>query len=410
MLAERMSFLAEPDAACARVDAKLAATVRPQIIDLAAGEVIIEPPLSVREGAIAAINVGTNRYTDAIGFTMLRRAIAEKLSAETGIGWNWEDIVITAGQKQALLDATLALIDPGDEVIIIRPCCPTFPSLVFLADATPVFVDARRPRYIPDIAAIRDAVTPCTKAIMINSPNNPTGAVYDRTTLQKLAELAIDAQLWIIFDECHSRFVFTGISRHTSIVRAHPGIRSRTILVNALSEGLSVTGCRLGYCAGPAEIVCAVRKLRSLATATPDAIAQHAILHHLQVSDGSFERKMHQRVADARNMGLHILSDLRDIAPPRADGSLFFYLDLSRLISALPTDGPLRSTDDIARLLLEEAKVRSVAGGAFGDVTGLRLSFGAPPDLLETGLKRIVKTLNSLRTRKKWSLDLTKRS
>lgn len=403
MLAHRMSFLADPDAACARGDAKVAGIVRSQIIDLAAGEVIIEPPLSVREGAIAAINVGGNRYADAIGLTTLRRAIAEKLSAETGIEWSREEIVITAGEKQALLDATLALIDPGDEVIIIRPCCPTFPSLVLLAGATPVFVDARRPRYIPDITAIRNAVSPSTKAIMINSPNNPTGAVYDRTTLQKLADIATDAQLWIIFDECHSRFVFTGVGRHTSIVRAHPGVRSRTILVNAFSDGLAVTGCGLGYCAGPAEIVCAIRKLRRHATASPDAIAQHAILHHLQSSDGSFEQKMHQRLADARNIGLHILSDLRDIAPPRADGSLFFYLDLSRLVSALPADGPVRSTDDIARLLLEEAKVRSVAGGVFGDVTGLRLSFGAPPELLETGLKRIVKILNSLRTREKWT-------
>lgn len=397
MLAQRISFL--PDSSA--VVRTLAAAGR-QIIDLAAGEVMSEPPLTLREGAIAALRLGTNRYTDAIGLIPLRRAIAEKLSAETGICWNTEEVAISAGAKQALLNIAFAVLDPGDETIIIRPCWPTLPSQVLLAGATPVFVDARRPRYIPDIDAIRAAVTPRTKAIIINSPNNPTGAVYDRTTLQNVGELAINSNLWIVSDECYSSFVFRGARRYESIVMAHPGVRSRTIVVNTFSNQLAIAGWRLGYFAAPAEIISAARKLQNHTTANPNVIAQHAMLHYLQVSDGSFEREMHQRLDDARNTGLHILSALRDIAPPRADGSFFFYLDLSRLISALSDEGPARSVEDIARLLLEEADVGCVPGGAFGDMNGLRVSFGAPPDLLEIGLKRIVETLNSLRTRQLW--------
>lgn len=366
-----------------------------QMIDLTADEVVIEPILSEREGAIAALNAGTNQYADSVGVTPLGGAIAETLTAETGVGWNMEEIIVTASASQALRCATLAVLGPGDEIIIIRPYNPTFPFEVLLAGATPVFVDARRPRYVPDISAISAAVTSRTKAIIINSPNNPTGAVYSRTTLQKIGELAMSSGLWIVSDERYSCFTFTGLRRHESIIMAQPEARSRTIVVNAFPKELGITGWHLGYFVAPVEIAFAARKLQTHATAS--VIAEHAILHHNRVSDGSFERQVYERIVDARSVGLHILSDLRDVAPPRADGSLFFYLDLSRLVSALPTEGHVQSAGDIARLLLDEAHVGCVTGRVCGDVNSLRISFGAPPELLKTGLERIVKALNSLR-------------
>lgn len=398
MLAQRMSMLSGSGTAAAREAAKMAAAAGREIVDLAAGEVIIDPPLSVREGAIAAISAGTNRYTDSIGLAPLRKAVAEKLSTDTGIDWTTDDIVITAGAKQGLLDAALAVLDPGDEVIIISPCWPTFPSQVLLAGAKPVFIEARAPSYIPEIDAIRAAVTPRTKAIIVNSPNNPTGAVYDRTTLQAIGDLAINYQLWIVSDECYSSFVFNG-GRHQSIVMAHPGVRSRTILVNAFSKELAITGWRLGYFAAPPEIVSAAKKLQSHTTSNANVIAQHAILHHLQIGDGRFEKDMYRRLTDARAMGLRILSGLQNVVPPRADGSFFFYLDLSPLIATLPQAGTVRTTDDIARVLLEETGVGSVSGASFGDPNGLRLSFGAPPDQLERALHKVVETLNALTAR-----------
>lgn len=398
MLAHRMSLLSSSGTALARDVASIAAAAGHQIIDLAVGEVITKPPPSVREGAIAAIKAGVNRYTDSIGLPQLREAVAAKLSSETGIGWNADHIVITAGATQGLLDAALAVLNPSDEVVVIRPCWPSFPSQLFVAGAKPVFVDARPPRYIPDLDAIRAAVTPQTKAIIINSPNNPTGAVYDRATLRAIGDLAINYQLWIVSDECYSSLVFT-VQRHESIVMAHPDVRSRTILVNAFSKELAVTGWRLGYLAAPPEIISAAKKLQSHTTSNANVIAQHAILHHLQVGDGSFERKMHHRLSEARKIGLRILSGLSDVTPPDVDGAFFFYLDLSRLISSLPAGGSIRSADDISRLLLEEIGVGSVAGGVFGDVNGLRLCFGAPPNLLESGLKRVVAFLNSLKNR-----------
>lgn len=396
MLAQRISLLSGSGTAAAREAAKAAAAQGREIVDLAAGEVITEPPASVREGAIAAINAGVNRYTESIGLASLRRAVAKKLSIETGLAWDIDNIVITAGAKQGLLDAALALLDPGDEVIIIRPCWPTFPSQVRLAGAKPVFVDAKPPSYVPEIRAIRDVVTPKTRAIIINSPNNPTGAVYDRGTLQAIGDLAINYDLWIVSDECYSSFVFTG-DRHQSITMAHPGIRSRTILVNAFSKELAITGWRLGYFAAPPEIVAVAKKIQSHTTSNANVIAQHAILHHLEVGDGSYEREIHRRLAAARKAGLRVLCKLKDVAPPRADGSFFFYLDLTTVLARLPRTSSIRTVDDIARILLEQAGVASVAGTTFGDDAGLRLSFGAPPETIEPALEKVVATLNGLK-------------
>ncbi|WP_081160118.1 aminotransferase class I/II-fold pyridoxal phosphate-dependent enzyme [Ensifer aridi] len=398
MLAQRMTLLSGSGTAAARDAAKVAAATGRQIVDLAAGEVIIAPPRTVREGAIAAIEAGTNRYTDSIGVSPLREAIAEKLTKNTRVAWTAENIAVTNGAKQALLDAAFAILDPGDEVIIFRPCWPTFPSQVLLAGAKPVFVDVKAPDYIPSIESIRAAVTSRTKAIILNSPNNPTGAVYDRATLQAMGDLAIGYKLWIISDECYSNFVFSGKGPE-SIVTSHPGIRTRTVLVNAFSKELAVTGWRLGYFAAPPEIVSAARKLQSHTTSNANVIAQHAILHHLSVSDGTFEREMHERLAKARQDGLKMLSGLVDVAAPQADGSFFFYLDLSGLLAKLPAGSSVRTGSDISRLLLEEAGVASVAGSTFGDPDGLRLSFGAPPERLIPALEKVVDTLNSLKNR-----------
>lgn len=229
----------------------------------------------------------------------------------------------------------LAVVDPGDEVIIFKPCWPTLPSQVLLAGAKPVFVDVKGPTYIPTTESVRAAVTPKTKAIILNSPNNPTGAVYDRAALQAIGDLAIGYQLWIISDECYSSFVFNG-HPHESIVTAHPGIRSRTVLVNAFSKELAITGWRLGYFAAPPDIVSAAKKLQSHTTSNANVIAQHAILHHLKVTDGVFEKGMFERLSRARTA---ILARLADVPVPQAEGSFFF---ISTLANCWPSCQPGR--------------------------------------------------------------------
>ncbi|MDA9504748.1 aspartate aminotransferase [Bradyrhizobium sp. CCBAU 11386] len=367
-----------------------------QFIDLANDE-IFQPLSLAHERAMVTVDSGASGVVDPIGLMPLRKAIAERLAAQTGVDWSTEEIAITAGSKEALLYAGLAVLERGDEVIIIRPWQPLVPALVHAAGAVPVFVDARRPRYTPDVNSIRAAVTSRTKAMIINSPNNPTGAVYSRTTLQEVGELAIEFRIWIISDERYSRLVFTGLHRHESIVVAHPAVRARTIIVNPCSQALAISGSRLGYFAAPRAIVSAARKLQGYAAITPSREAQQAALSHFHVAGGRIERETYQRLFDACDMGLNILSNLRDVTPPRADGAFFFYLDLNRLASALQDEGRVGVTDDVASWLLKQTNVACVAGDTFGDVNGLRLSFGAPPGASAIGLKRIVQALNSLR-------------
>ncbi|MET4790896.1 aspartate aminotransferase [Bradyrhizobium japonicum] len=366
-----------------------------EFIDLANDEIFQSLSLA-HERATVTVDSGASGVLDPIGLMPLRKAIAERLAAQTGFDWSAEEIAITAGSKEALLCAGLAVLERGDEVIIIRPWQPFVPALVHAAGAVPVFVDAQRPRYTPDVNSIRAAITSRTKAMIINSPNNPTGAVYSRTTLQEVGELAIEFRIWIISDERYSRLVFTGLHRHESIVVAHPAVRSRTIMVNPCSQALEISGSRLGYFAAPRAIVSAARKLQGYAAMIPSREAQQATLSHFQVG-GRIERETYQRLFDARDIGLNIRSNLRDVTPPRADGALFFYLDLNRLASALKDEGRVGVTDDVASWLLKQTNVACVAGDAFGDVNGLRLSFGAPPGASAIGLTRVVQALNSLR-------------
>ncbi|MGY4615984.1 aspartate aminotransferase [Bradyrhizobium sp. USDA 4472] len=365
-----------------------------QFIDLA-NEEVFHTSSSVLDRTVYTGESEASGVVDPAGHLPLRKAIAERMAAETGFDWCPEEIAITAGSDEALLYAVLAVLERGDEVIIIRPWQPSVPALVHGAGAIPVFVDAQRPRYTPDVSSIRAAVTSRTKAMMINSPNNPTGAVYNRTTLQELAELAIEFRIWIISDERYSRLVFTGLQRHESIVVVHPALRSRTIIVNPCSQALAISGARLGYFAAPRSIVSTASKLRGYSAMTPSQEVQRATLSRFRAG-GQVERETYERLFSARDSGLNILSNLRDVTLSRADGAFFFYLDLNRLASALRDEGQVGVTDDFARWLLKKTNVACAAGEAFGDVSGLRVSFGAPPGTLAIGLKRIVQALNSL--------------
>ncbi|CDX12352.1 aspartate aminotransferase [Mesorhizobium sp. LCM 4577] len=391
MLARRTSSFGSSGTAAARAAAKQAAHNRQEVIDLTAGEIWSELAPTIREGAINAVDNGVNRYTDTIGMMELREALARKVSFDTGQTWKSDEIAVTTGAKQALFNTTMALVNPGDEVIIPCPYWTTFSAQVVIAGGKPVFVDTRSNAYVPRIQDIAAALTEKTRAIVVNTPANPSGAVYDFDTLTAIARLAINRDLWVIFDECYANFVY-GHHAHYPIVSVVPEVRSRTIVVNGFSKSLALTGWRIGYLAAPKEVVDAVRALQSHTTSNPNVIAQHAVLAHLERGDGRHESKLALQLASSRQIGLSILSSLRRIPAPRAQGGIYFYLDLSNLRPALK-NGPA-TADDVVTSLLADAGVAAVSGTAFGDPLGLRLSYGIPPEELETGLTRLVDVLN----------------
>lgn len=393
MLAQRTAMFKASGTAAARAAAKAAADAGKEIVDLTAGEIWSGLAPNVRDGAIEAIQNGINRYTDTVGLAELREALARKVSLETGQLWQSDEIAVTSGAKQALFNAAMILLNPGDEVIIPSPYWTTFPAQVMIAGATPVFVETRSNGYVPRIKDIKAAVTERTRAIVINTPANPTGAVYDVQTLVAIAELAINRNFWVIFDECYGDFVH-GHRTHHPIVSLVPEVRTHTVIINAFSKSLALTGWRIGYLTAPKDVVAAVKALQSHTTSNPNVIAQHAVLAHLRRDDGVYQGSLRSQLASARQIGLGVLSSLKRVPVPEAQGGFYFYLDLSELLKPMAGEES-RTADEVVNTLLCEAGVAAVSGTAFGDPFGLRLSYGIPPEMLETGLARLVEVLNA---------------
>lgn len=396
MLAQRTALIKGSGTAAARAAAKEAADAGIEVVDFTAGEIWADLAPTIRDGAIEAIRKGVNRYTDTVGTAELREALARKVSAETGQLWSVNEIAVTAGAKQALFNLAMVLLNPGDEVIVPAPYWTTFPAQVRIAGGTPVHIDTRDNGYVPRLEDIEDALSPRSRAIVVNTPNNPTGAVYGAETLRGIGKLAIEHHLWIIFDECYGEFSHNDIPHHP-IVSVFPEARSRILIVNAFSKSLALTGWRLGYLAGPDYVVSAVKALQSHTTSNPNVVAQHAVLYHLQNSDGGYEQTLRSQLTAARQAGLEVLSGLSKVPVPKAMGGFYFYLDLKDLLAPEPWNLVIadRDVDSIVRDLITQAGVATVSGTAFGDPYGLRISYGIPAEKLERGLGRLVEFLNA---------------
>ncbi|NOJ50928.1 pyridoxal phosphate-dependent aminotransferase [Bradyrhizobium archetypum] len=393
MLAQRTVLFKSSSIAAAWTAAEAAAACGDQIIDLTAGEIWSELAPSIREGAIAAINCSSNRYTGTLGLLKLRHALARKISADTAQSWSADEIAVTSGAKQALFNAAMALLNPGDEVLVPAPCWTSFPVQIGLAGGTPVFIDTRHNSYVPKLADLAAAVTSKTKAILVNTPSNPTGVIYDRSTLAGIAQLAIDRDLWIIFDECYGAFAHAPHTHHP-IVSVAPSVRDRTLIVNSFAKSLALTGWRIGYLAAPKTVISAVGSLQSYMSC-PDVIAQHALLNHLESGDAAFQLQLQRHVANARALGLSILSTLKSVPQPAAQGGYYFYLDLVGWQRRANRYGHEINADDVANVLLMDAGVATVSGTAFGDPAGVGLSYGIDLKLLDKALRRLTVALNT---------------
>lgn len=396
MLAQRTVLLNSSGTAAAWTAAKAATAGADQVIDLTANEIWSDLAPMVREGAILALNRGLNRNTDTVDLTELCHGLARKLSAETAQDWSAGEIAVTSGSKQALFNAAMVLLNPGEEVLIPAPYWTTFPAQIALAGGKPISIETRNNSYVPTLTDIAAALTSKTKAIVVNTPNNPTGTIYDRATLADIAQLAIDRDLWIVCDECYGDFAHAPHT-HYPIVSAAPWARARTLIVNSFSKSLALTGWRIGYLAGPEAIIRAVKALQNYTASGPSIIAQHALLHHLESGDTAFQQKLHRQVAAARTLGLSILSTLRSIPQPTAQGGFHFYLDLSGWQRHAKARGREINADEVVNVLLMDAGVATVSGTAFGDPAGVRLSYGIDLQLLEKGLRRLTATLNTWR-------------
>jgi aspartate/methionine/tyrosine aminotransferase len=360
------------------------------IISLSTGEPDFPTPDVVKRAAVAAIEKNFTHYTQAEGIPELRKAVAEKFTRENGMPTTSSEVLISVGGKHSIFNVMMALLDPGDEVIIPSPYWVSYPEITCLLGAIPVplptTVEARY-KITPD--QLRNAITPRSRLIIINSPSNPTGVMYSQSELEALGEIIAEAGLYVISDELYEKIIYDG-NRHFSI-GSMPELRDLAITVNGVSKAYSMTGWRIGFMRGPQDIIAAAARVQGQSTSNPTSISQKAALAALTQTRGevaemvaAFERR--------RDLIVELLGAIPGISFPRPDGAFYIFMDVSSYFCEHTPD-----SSALARYLLEEHHVATVAGEPFGDSSALRLSYAASEDDIREGVARLKRGLEKLR-------------
>ena len=366
------------------------------VVGFGAGEPDFDTPEYIRNAAKAALDKGMTRYTPSSGTLELRTAICEKLKRDNGLEYEPDQIVVSNGAKHSLFNICQTILDPGDEVIIPEPFWVSYPELVQIAGGVPVMVHGHEENdFLVSADDMKPYITPRTKAIILNSPNNPNGCVWPREMLEDIARLAVENQLFVISDEIYEKLVYDG-EKHVSIASLGEEIKAQTFVVNGFSKAYAMTGWRLGYCAGPTNVMKAVGALQSHATSNPNSIAQYA--GYVALSGG--DDIIAAMVAEFDRRRKHIVSRINAIpglSCRMPKGAFYVMMNISELIGAAQGDKVIRSSTDFAELLLENAKVAVVPGLGFGSDMHVRLSYATSMENIDRGLDRIAQFVGSLR-------------
>ncbi len=366
------------------------------IISLSAGEPDFKTPAHICNAAIDAITEGFHGYTMNTGMPELREAISDKLKRDNSIDIPANQIVLSNGAKQSVGFTLLATIDEGDEVIIPAPYWVSYPEMVKLAEGTPVVVNtlfSNNYKLTPE--QLEESLTDKTKAIILCSPSNPTGACYTKDELKELAAVLDNyPDVLILSDEIYEYIVFEG--DHVSILNAAPHLKERTVVINGFSKGFAMTGWRLGYMAGPKPIADAVAKIQSQETSAPSSISQKA---GLAAYTGTMKpvQEMKKAFKERRDYIVKALRAIEGVECFTPSGAFYVFPDVhSFLGKSTPEGNKIENTTDLSIYLLEEFGVATVPGDAFGEPGGIRLSYAASMDDLEEAMVRISNGLSSL--------------
>ena len=355
------------------------------VVSLGAGEPDFGTPTPIQDAAIEAIRAGKTRYTAPVGILDVRKAVAKKLEDENGLHYDASQIIMTSGAKHAVFNALAALINPGDAVIIPAPYWVTYPELVKWLGGTPVFVEAGiEKNFKIDAEDLRKACTPRTKAILLNNPCNPTGAVYSKSELEALAKEIVAQDIYCISDEVYEYFVYD--TEFTSAA-VFPGMAERTIVINGFSKSHCMTGWRIGYDAAPAPIAKIIGKIQGQATHHPSNVAQYAALGALNM-DKSNVHAMQAAFRKRRAYMLERTSFLK--TKPRApEGAFYLFAPVSDYYGKKTPDGKvIAGSIDFCSALLESKGLAIVPGAAFGDDTCVRFSYAASDENLAKACDR----------------------
>ena len=400
-----MTFLSEtlnrvkpsPTIAVTNMAQELRAAGR-DVIGLGAGEPDFDTPQNIKDAAVAAIEAGRTKYTAVDGIPELKKAICAKFRRDNQLEYEPAQISVGTGGKQILYNALMATLNPGDEVIVPAPYWVSYPDMVLLAGGQPVVVEAGPEtgfRITPE--QLEAAITPKTKWLVINSPSNPTGAGYSRTELKGLTDVLMrHPHVWVMSDDIYEHLVYDGFEFCTP-AEIEPGLYSRTLTCNGVSKAYAMTGWRIGYAGGPAQLIAAIRKIQSQSTSNPCSISQWAAVEALNgpqdyISDnnGIFRRR--------RDMVFAMMEGIEGISCSLPDGAFYVYPSINSLIGRVSGGGTvIRDDEAFATALLEEEGVAVVFGAAFGRSPNFRISYATSDEALREAGMRIKRFCGNLR-------------
>jgi len=362
------------------------------IIGLGAGEPDFDTPDHIKNAAIEALNNGFTKYTAVDGTTGLKKAIINKFQNENGLSYQANQILVSCGGKQSFFNLSLALLNEGDEVIIPAPYWVSYPDMVLVADGKPVIITTtQEQRFKITPEQLEEAITPRTRLVVLNSPSNPTGVAYSLSELKALGEvLAKYPDVLIATDDMYEHIRFND-EPFVNILNACPNLYDRTIVLNGVSKAFSMTGWRIGYAAGPAKLIGAMKKIQSQSTSNPTSISQVASQAALEGGNDCV-KDMVIAFKERHNYVVAALNDIKGVECIPADGTFYAFPSFQHVID---NDDRFNNDIELAEFLLGEAGVALVPGSAFGAAGNMRLSFATSMDVLKDAIARIKKALES---------------
>jgi aspartate aminotransferase len=368
------------------------------VIGLGAGEPDFDTPANIKLAAIHAIEVGKTKYTDVGGIPELKAAIIAKFQRENGLLYTPNQVVVSTGGKQVLYNALMATINPGDEVIIPAPYWVSYPEMVALAGGDPVAVVCTAEfGFKLQPAALEAAITPKTKWIILNSPSNPTGAAYSRAELKALTDVLVKhPQVWIMTDDMYEHVIYDDFVFATP-AQVEPKLFDRTLTVNGVSKAYCMTGWRIGYAGGPAELIRAMTTIQSQSTSNPSSISQWAAVEALN-GPQDFIPVNNETFKERRDLVVSMLNQAKGISCPRPEGAFYVYPSCAGTIGKTsPTGKVIANDEDFVTELLETEGVAVVQGSAFGLGPAFRISYATKTSDLEDACRRIQRFCGDLR-------------
>ena len=366
------------------------------VISFGVGEPDFDTPENIKEAAIKAIRSGFTKYTPVGGTDELKTAIIEKLKKDNGLIYEKNEIIVSCGAKHCLYNIAEALYDAGDEVILPAPYWVSYPDQIVLNGAVPVIVKTDEGNAFKITPEILEAnLSKKTKALILNSPSNPTGLAYDRKSLEAIAEIAVKHDFYIISDEIYEKLIYDGFE-HISIASLGGEIKQRTIVVNGISKSYAMTGWRIGFAAGPKDIINAMTNIQSQSTSNPASISQKAAVEALTGTQ-DFILKMVSEFDKRRKYMVERLNMIKGVSCIKPVGAFYAFPNVSSYYGRSFKGNSIKSSMDLSAYLLDEAKVAVVPGAAFGDDRYIRLSYATSMENIQKGLDRIESALSNLK-------------